>query len=102
MQYYNLFLDLKDLREYVNYIFGRAYFDGSQLDILYNRTGEAFDFAIILIKEINEVISDLYPILAYIQGCIGDHFGDDIKQNYLSENDIERVDEYLLEKDLTT
>lgn len=102
MNYYNIFLELKELREYVNYVFGRAYFNKSQLDILYNLTGEAFDSAIKLINEINDVISDLTPILYNIQTNIGDRFGDDILQNFLSEKDIRSVEDYLLKHDLTT
>lgn len=102
ISYYELILDLKDLREYVNYVFGRAYFNKSQLDYFYCRTGEAFDSAIKLINEIHKAISDLDPILYYIQGNIGDHFGDDILQNFLSEIDMRSVEDYLLKHDLTT
>lgn len=101
IDYHELFLDLKYLREYVNYVFGSEYFNKSLLDDLYYRTEEAFDSAIKLINEIHKAISDLDPILYYIQGNIGDHFGDDILQNFLSEIDMKSVEDYLLKHDLT-
>lgn len=100
--FHELFLDLKDLREYVNYEFDSLYYNKSQLDDFYCRTGEAFDSAIKLINEIHEAILDLNPILYYIQGNIGDHFGDDILLNFLSEIDMKSVEDYLLKHDLTT
>lgn len=95
-----LLLDLKEIREEANYYFGVMY-NLEEIDY-YIETGKAFDDAINFIKVINNTIKDYQQVLMDIMVKIGDGFGDDITNTYLSKDDQESVVEYLISKSLTT
>ena len=96
----NLMTKLKEIREEANYYFGVIY-NIEEMDY-YVETGKAFDDAIHFIKVIDNTLKNYQQILMDIMIEIGDGFGDDITHTYLSEEDRESVDEYLLSKDLST
>lgn len=95
-----ILLDLKEIREDANYYFGVM--DNLETIDYYIETGEAFDEVINFIKELDITIKDYQQILMDIMIKIGDGFGDDIKDTYLSKEDQESVLEYLMSKNLTT
>ncbi len=103
--YFDLLRELKDLREYANYFFGgRAakYEYKSMIPELYKKTGDEFDHALAFILQVEEKVCKVLGFAAPIQIAIGDGFGDDLMHTYLSPDDKARVEEYLLEKNLTT
>ncbi len=95
-----IFLDLKEIREDANYYFG-VMVNLETIDY-YIETGKAFDEVINFIKELDITIKDYQQVLMDIMVKIGDGFGDDIKDTYLSKEDQESVLEYLMSKNLTT
>ncbi|KKN55083.1 hypothetical protein LCGC14_0586040 [marine sediment metagenome] len=96
----NILFDLKVIREDANYDFGVM--DNIETIDYYVETGKAFDEAINFIKELDIAIKDYQQVLMDIMVKIGDGFGDDIKDTYLSKKDQECVIEYLISKNLTT
>ncbi|MHA1491557.1 MAG: hypothetical protein ACTSRI_18120 [Promethearchaeota archaeon] len=95
-----LLFELKELREETNYSFGVM--EKIELNDYYKKTGVVFDYAIDFIKIIDDVIKEYHPVLSDIIAMIGDGFGDDITSSYLSKEDLESVEDYLISKNLTT
>lgn len=110
--YLKLMKELRQLREYANYPFGDDIIlkDGKiaylnlklRTESMYSRTGIAFDFVIDFITNISDEISDIQDLLSYIRLAIGDVIGEDLFDTYLSKIDINQVNNYLVEKNLTT
>lgn len=104
-QYLDLFRDLQELREYANYVFGERvvahdYF--STVQGAYDNTGNALDQGTQFILTVQTEVSRALGLIMPIQVQIGDGFGDDLIRGYLSDNDEERVRNYLFDKGLTT
>jgi len=95
-----ILLDLKEIREDANYYFGVM--DNLETIDYYRETGKAFDETIHFIRELDITIKDYQQVLMDIMVEIGDGFGDDIIDTYLSKEDQESVLEYLMSKNLTT
>jgi len=103
--YLELLRELQELREYANYVFGERvakYEYKIMASELYTRTGDQFDIALKFILQVENIICKELRFSAPIQVAIGDGFGDDLKRAYLSSSDEEKVNEYLLEKSLST
>lgn len=103
--YLKLLIKLTTLREYANYSFGERYvkYDyKNMIDDLYHQTGNELDLAIKFILEVENNICRVLGFIMPIKTAIGDEFGDDLKRAYLSSDDEEKVNEYLLAKNLTT
>ena len=89
---------LKELRENCNYKFG---FTEDLAKALHNAdklTEDCFDKGLIFLHQILEITNTRYRF----QVSIGDHFGDDIIDTYLSGDDKERVWNYLSINSLTS
>ena len=99
LKYLDLLSELKDIREYANYSFGYGFED--KTDSYYKQTGHAFNSALNLIKMISNEINEEPSLLLQINAIIGDVIGDDIYMAYLSKDDMESVDAYLILKNLT-
>ena len=99
-KYLDLLIELKDIREYTNYSFGYRIED--KTNSYYKQTGHAFNSALNFIKMISNEINEDNSLLFQISAIIGDVIGDDTYMAYLSKEDMERVDAYLILKNLTT
>ena len=103
--YLELLRELQGLREYANYVFGERvakYEYKSMVPELYSKTGGEFDHALDFILQVEREVCKRLGFSAPIQTAIGDGFGDDLMRAYLSSDDEAKVNEYLLEKNLTT
>ena len=98
IEYFELFNELKQLREATNYEFRT----NLKTHIYYKIVGLAFDSGIEFIKNISKIIKDKFDLQLRINSMIGNGFGDDILQIFLSEEDQNRVWNYLIKKELTT
>ncbi len=96
-EYFELLYELKGLREATNYSFKT----NLKTESYYQEVGKAFDAAISFIKEVSNVIEDRFPLLLRICTDIGDGFGDDVLQSFLSKDDQIHIWKYLEENELT-
>ena len=96
--FHRLLVSLKHLRESCNYQFG--YQDNLELELTkaINMTEKAFDNALEFIHQALNVSDSLFRV----QGSIGDGFGDDILDSYLSPEHKENVSDYLVINGLST
>jgi hypothetical protein len=106
-EYYHEFENLKNVREYANYIFGGKmkndiYNIKEMVSGMYLSTGRAFETALDYIFDAGQEIDRINGYFSYIPGIIGDDIGNDVYPLYLSKNDEERVVSYLISKGLTT
>lgn len=97
VDYLELLLELKRLREDTNYSFKTNF----KTEIYYQEVGKLFNIAINFIKEVSYVIENRFPLLLRICTDIGDGFGDDKLQAFLSDEDQDLIWKYLLKKELT-
>lgn len=97
VDYLDLLLELKRLREDTNYSFKTNF----KTEIYYQEVGKFFNIAINFIKEVSNVIENTFPLLLRICTDIGDGFGDDKLQAFLSDKDQDHIWKYLLKKELT-
>ena len=97
IDYLELLRELKRLREDTNYSFKTNF----KTEIYYQEVGKLFNTAIYFIKEVSNVIENRFTLLLRICNDIGDGFGDDVLQAFLSDEDQDRVWKYLIEKGLT-
>ena len=97
VDYLELLWELKGLREDTSYSFKTNF----KTEIYYRKIGKLFNVAISFIKEVSNVIENRFPLLLRICTDIGDGFGDDVLQAFLSDEDQDRVWKYLIEKELT-
>ncbi len=97
VDYFELLCELKELREGTSYSFKTNF----KTEIYYKEIGKLFNIAISFIKEVSNVIENRFTLLLRICTDIGDGFGDDILQAFLSDEDQVRVWTYLIEKKLT-
>ncbi len=96
--YESYFKDLQALREFCNYKFGYRKNLDEEVVIKNKLTDKAFDEGIIFIRQILEETGFLFRF----QVGIGDGFGDDILDTYLSKEDKEQVLEQISWVGLTT
>jgi len=96
--FYNLLVNLKDLRESCNYRFG--YQDNLEFELTQalDDTDKAFDNAL---KFIHQVLNESNSLFR-LQVTIGDGFGDDILGSYLSNEHKENVVNYLVRNGLSS
>ncbi len=97
IDYLMLLRELKGLREATSYSFKTNF----KTEIYYLEVGKLFNMAISFIKEVSNVIENRFTLLLRICTDIGDGFGDDILQAFLSDEDQDRVCKYLIKKELT-
>lgn len=97
IDYLMLLRELKGLREATSYSFKTNF----KTEIYYREVGKLFNMAISFIKEVSNVIENRFTLLLRICTDIGDGFGDDILQAFLSDEDQDRVCKYLIKKELT-
>ena len=97
IDYLKLLRELKGLREATSYSFKTNF----KTEIYYREVGKLFNVAISFIKEVSNVIENRFTLLLRICTDIGDGFGDDILQAFLSDEDQDRVCKYLIKKELT-
>lgn len=97
VDYLELLLELKRLREDTTYLFKTNF----KTEIYYQEVGKLFNIAINFIKEVSNVIENRFPLLLRICTEIGDGFGDDKLQAFLSNEDQDHIWKYLLKKELT-
>jgi uncharacterized protein (UPF0332 family) len=97
VDYLELLLELKRLREDTNYSFKTNF----KTEIYYKEVGKLFNIAIKFIKEVSNVIENSFPLLLRICTEIGDGFGDDTLQAFLSDEDQDHIWKYLLKNELT-
>jgi hypothetical protein len=99
--------ELRDLRETANYVFGGKH-AADLIDFkttvpgLYDRTGAQFDPAAQHIRAVQESAEAAFNRPSLIAIAVGDGLGNDAYRNYLSREDEERVEKYLLSQGLTT
>lgn len=96
--YLKLYRELKGLREATSYEFKT----NLKTAEYYNKVGIAFDSAIKYIKEVSEVVKNDFYLLSRISTLIGDGFGDDILEIFLSDKEQNQIWGYLINKNLTT
>lgn len=96
--YLELYCELNRLREATNYEFKT----NLKTAEYYNKVGIAFDSAIKYIKEVSEVVENDFYLLSRISTLIGDGFGDDILEIFLSDKEQNQIWGYLIKKNLTT
>ncbi len=104
-EYIKTLRKLREYREYANYVFGERltrYEYKSVVSELYEQTEAIFDSALTFIQQVQVEVCAKHGLYYPIQTAIGDGFGDDLIRAYLSELDEQRVQSYLLAKDLTT
>lgn len=96
--FHSLLVNLKLLRESCNYQFG--YQDNLELELTkaIDMTEKAFENALEFIHQVLDTSDSLFRI----QGSIGDGFGDDILDSYLSSEHKENVSHYLVTHGLST
>ena len=105
-QYQDLLMKLNKMRNTVNYSMDRCY--KSKIDIhlptelekMYEKTGTEFSNVIDFIHCVQLTLDYSWPTM--LEMGIGDGFGDDVTSNYLTKNEIETVEAYLLKYNLTT
>lgn len=97
IDYLELLWELKGLREDTSYSFKTNF----KTEIYYREVGKLFIVAISFIKEVSNVIENRFPLLLRICTDIGDGFGDNVLQAFLSDEDQDRIWKYLIEKELT-
>ena len=97
IDYLELLWELKGLREDTSYSFKTNF----KTEIYYREVGKLFNVAFSFVKEVSNVIENRFPLLSRICTDIGDGFGDDVLQAFLSDEDQDRVWKYLIEKKLT-
>lgn len=97
IDYLELLWELKGLREDTSYSFKTNF----KTEIYYRKLGKLFNVAISFIKEISNVIENRFTLLLRIRTDIGDGFGDDVLQAFLSDEDQDRIWKYLVKKELT-
>ena len=95
--YLELLWELKGLREDTNYSFKTNF----KTKIYYREVGKLFNIAISFIKEVSNVIENRFTLLLRICTDIGDGFGDNVLQAFLSDEDQDRIWKYLIKKELT-
>ena len=93
----NLLVDLKNLRESCNYQFGYKDNLNIEIDKAISRTETEFENAFEFIHQFIDVCNSLFRV----QTGIGDGFGDDILDSYLSVEHKENVNHYLVTHGLT-
>ena len=96
--FHHILVNLKQLRESCNYRFG--YKNNLELELTkaINMTEKAFDNALEFIHQVLNASDSLFRV----QGSIGDGFGDDILDSYLSPEHKENVCQYLVINGLST
>ena len=97
IDYLELLWELKGLREDTSYSFKTNF----KTEIYYRKLGKLFNVAISFIKEVSNVIENRFTLLLRIRTDIGDGFGDDVLQAFLSDEDQDRIWKYLVKKELT-
>lgn len=85
--YIDLYWELKGLREATSYEFKT----NLKTAEYYNKVGIAFDSAIKYIKEVSEVVENDFYLLSRISTLIGDGFGDDILEIFLSDKEQNQI-----------
>lgn len=93
-----IFRELKELRESCNYGFGYSEELNEKVKLADELTENAFDEGV---SFIHQVLKEANSLLSFQVG-IGDGFGDDILETYLSQADRERVVDYLVLNGLTS
>jgi hypothetical protein len=108
-EYYDLFNDLKKVREYANYVFngtmkGEIYIINikEKTSKMYLETGKEFKTALNHIFQVGKEIDNINGNFSHIPGIIGDDIGNDVLPMYLSDQDKERVVQFLISQNLTT
>lgn len=96
-EYLELLYELKGLREDTNYSFKTNF----KTESYYQEVGKAFDVVINFIKEVSNLIEERFPLLLRICTDIGDGFGDDVLQSFLSKDDQNHVWKFIEEYELT-
>jgi len=97
IDYLELLWELKGLREDTSYSFKTNF----KTEIYYREVGKLFNVAFSFVKEVSNVIENRFPLLSRICTDIGDGFGDDVLQAFLSDEDQDRIWKYLIKKELT-
>lgn len=99
--------ELRGLRETANYVFGGKH-EADLIDFkrivpgLYDRTGVQFDAAAEHLRAVQALAEAAFNRPTPIAVAVGDGLGSDAYRNYLSREDEERVEQYLLSEGLTT
>jgi uncharacterized protein (UPF0332 family) len=96
--YFDLLLGLKDLRESCNYQFGYRDNLSNEMTEATEKTETAFDNALQFIHQVLDASDTLFRV----QVGIGDGFGDDILDSYLSPEHKDNVISYLVLNGLST
>jgi uncharacterized protein (UPF0332 family) len=94
----DLLCDLKELREFCNYQFGYADNLDIKIDDAINRTETEFENAFKFIHQVLDASDSLFRV----QTGIGDFYGDDILDTYLSSEHKGNVFQYLAFRGLST
>jgi hypothetical protein len=99
----DLMNELQEEREWLNYRFGEFSYDFKN-KVLGNeqKINREFKVAIDILKEVDIATAKDVNLLSYIQGSIGDSFGDDVLDTYLSVAERRKVMDAFLHHQLTT
>ena len=100
LKYLNLLIELRNIRVNANYTFGYNFED--KTNSYYRQIGQAFNSALDFIKMISNEIHKDTSLMLQIASIIGEVIGDDRYAAFLSKEDMERVNAYLILKNLTT
>jgi uncharacterized protein (UPF0332 family) len=99
--------ELRDLRETANYVFGGKH-EADLIDFktivpkLYDRTGAEYDAAAQHLRAVQELAEAALHRPTPIAIAVSEGLGNDAYRNYLSREDEEQVEKYLLSQGLAT